>query len=309
MKKGPFYRKFIRPLKHAVGLAIIKIAILKIRLFPRGLTLCFMRLLGTFAYLVLKRDRKIALANLSHVFPEKTDSELEDFARNVFRRRAMDLADMVLARKIVNSDPPLWRVQGEEHMRDYLDKYGGGVVITGHIGCFELIPGICAKIGYRVGVVGRQLYDPRVDKILVKQRESLGMIVVPSDASPRRLIRLIKDGYFVGILMDTNTRSVDGRPADFFGLETRTISGPIALSIMLKRPPLPMAIYREDRNHFVLKIHPPIEHEITGDKDLDVKSGLRAANRAIEGLILDHPEEWIWFHPKFRDVEGFYTFL
>lgn len=309
MKKGPLYRKFIRPVKHTVGLAIIKIAIWKIRLFPRRLTLWFMRLLGSFAFLVLKRDRKIAIANLSRVFSEKTDSELEDFTRDVFRRRAMDLADMVLAKKIVNSDPHLWRVEGEEHMRDYLDKYGGGVVIASHIGCFELIPGICAKIGYKVAVVGRQLYDPRVDEILVKQRESLGMVVVPSDASPRRLIRLIKDGYFVGILMDTNTKSVDGRPAEFFGLETRTISGPIALSLMLKKPPLPMAIYREDRNRFVLKIHPPIEHEITGDKERDLKNGLRAANRAIERLIFDHPEEWIWFHPKFRDVEDFYPFM
>ncbi len=307
MKKGLFYRKYIRPVKHTVGLAIIKIGIWKIRLFPREISLWFMSLLGSFAFFVLRRDRKIAIANLSHVFPDKSPTEINTFAKRIFQNASMNLADTVLARKIIDSEPRIWRVEGEEYLREYRDSIGGGVVITGHIGCFELIPGICAKIGYKVGVVGRQLYDSRVDEILVRQRESLGMVVVPSDASPRKLIRLIRDGYFIGILMDTNTKSVDGKPAEFFGLQTRTISGPIGLAMLLETPPLPMAIHREDGNRFVLKIYPPLKLEKSGDKDSDLENGLRSANEAIESMILDCPEEWIWFHPKFRDVVNFYS--
>lgn len=309
MKKCSFYRKYIRPVKHAVGLAIIKIGIWKIRLFPRGISLWFMRLLGSFACLVLRRDRKIAMTNLSYVFPEKSHNEIKNLAGRVFQNASMNLADAALAKKIIDSEPRIWRVEGEKRLREYQETFGGGVVITGHIGCFELIPGICAKIGYKVGVVGRQLYDPRVDEILVRQRESLGMVVVPSDSSPRKLIRLIREGYFIGILMDTNTKSVDGRLSEFFGLQTRTISGPIGLSILLERPPLPMAIYREEKNRFVLKIHPPLKFELSGDKDKDLENGLRSANIVIEQMILDSPEEWIWFHSKFRDIDGFYSHL
>lgn len=267
-----------------------------------------MRILGVFSYYILGRDRKIALANLEHAFPEKTEGEIKKLAKVVFKHSTMNLADAMQAKKIVESRD-LWRVEGNEYFQEYMKNYGGGIVITGHIGCFELIPGICVKLGCKVGVVGRQLYDPRVDELLVEQRESLGVAVVPSDASPRRLIKMIRDDYVFGILMDTNTTSVDGRPAEFMGLQTRTISGPIALSLLLNRPPLPMAIYREEGNRFLLKIWPPLELEKTGDKERDLSAGLNAANQMLMRMIEIRPEEWIWYHPKFRDVKGFYDFL
>lgn len=271
--------------------------------------LFFMKILGFFSYYILRNDRKIAIKNIEHVFPDKDSRAKKEFAKTVFKHAAMNLGDAVRAERIVEAVPRLWRVEGEEYFRDYIKTYGGGIVITGHIGCFELIPGICAKLGFKVGVVGRQLYDRRVDEILVKQREGMGVKVVPSDASPRELIKLVQDDYVFGILMDTNTTSVDGRPAGFFGRETRTISGPIALSLLLDRPPLPMAIYREKRDRFLLKIWPPIEVAKTGDKERDLTSGLNAANGMLERMILRCPEEWIWFHPKFRDIDDFYNFL
>ncbi len=309
MRKGRFYRKFIRPVKHAIGFVIIKIGIWKIRVLPRRITLFFMKILGVFSYYIMRRDRKIALKNIGHVFPEKDSRATKEFAKTVFKHTAMNLGDAVRAERIVEAVPRLWRVEGEEYFQDYIKTYGGGIVITGHIGCFELIPGICAKLGYKVGVVGRQLYDRRVDEILVKQREKMGVKVVPSDASPRELIKLIRDDYVFGILMDTNTTSVDGRPAEFFGHETRTISGPIALSLLLDRPPLPMSIYREKGDRFLLKIWPPIEIAKAGDKEQDIIAGLSAANSMLEQIIMRCPEEWIWFHPKFRDIDDFYDFL
>jgi len=302
LKKGPFYKRFVRPVKHAVGFFIIRILIWKIRILPRSVILWSARIMGSAGYRLLGKDRRIALSNLKIAFPEKSNQEIADLAKVVFRRTAMNLVDIAIADRLVNSEPPCWRVVGREHLEKYSEKYGGGIVITGHIGCFELIPGICAKLGYKVGAVGRELYDPRINEILVRQRERMGAINIPSDVSPRRIIRLVREDYLIGILMDTFTKSVDGRRAPFFGLETRTISGPIALSLHLKKPPLPMAIYREGKYSFVLEILPLIELADTGDKDRDLMLGIGAANRALEGIIRSNPQEWIWHHPRFRDV-------
>ena len=300
MKKGHIYRKYIRPVKHAMGYAFLRILIWKIRWIPRPLCLWWAALMGRLGYLLLGRDRKLALNNLAIAYPEMPDSERKRLAKEVFRHSAMNLVDIAVADKLVLAEEKRWRVEGEEHIAGYAKKFGGGIVITGHIGCFELMPGICVRRGYKVGVVGRQLFDERIDRILTRQREKMGFVNVPSDSSPRKIIRLIKDGHIVGILMDTNTISVDGRPAPFFGNAARTITGAVALALLLDKPLLPMAIYREGKYDFVLKIWPPIELEKTGDKDRDLDAGLALANRQLEEIINLHPEQWIWYHPRYK---------
>ncbi len=259
---------------------------------------------GKLAFRFLRKDRKIALKNLEIAFPDKSLEEREKLARETFRQSAMNLFDAMRTRKNVLSEPPIWEIEGAEYFEKFHEDYGGGVVITGHIGCFELIPGIWKRLGYKIAVVGRRLYDERVDRLLIKQRESMGIVNVPSDANPRVIARLIREGYFVGFLMDTFTESVDGIQSRFFGRETRTISGPIALARLMGRPVLPMAIYRREKYGFLLKVLPPMEINKTADKNADIADGVLRANAILEKMILDRPDQWIWYHDRFRDVKS-----
>ncbi|RKZ31134.1 hypothetical protein DRQ36_03065 [bacterium] len=291
-------------MKHGVGYVFLRIIIWKIRLSPRKVALFLASIFGKLAFRFLRKDRKIALKNLEIAFPDKSLEEREKLARETFRQSAMNLFDAMRTRKNVLSEPPIWEIEGAEYFEKFHEDYGGGVVITGHIGCFELIPGIWKRLGYKIAVVGRRLYDERVDRLLIKQRESMGIVNVPSDANPRVIARLIREGYFVGFLMDTFTESVDGIQSRFFGRETRTISGPIALARLMGRPVLPMAIYRREKYGFLLKVLPPMEINKTADKNADIADGVLRANAILEKMILDRPDQWIWYHDRFRDVKS-----
>ncbi|MCK5832156.1 hypothetical protein KAH81_00640 [bacterium] len=299
MKKGPFYRRYIRPIKHMVGYWIVSTLVFFLRAFPRSIALWKASILGNLFYFILKKDRNIALKNIAIVFPDLCYEEKKTLARDCFRQTAMNLVDTVRAKSIIESEPRLWEIEGEEYLRDTAKKHNGAIVISGHIGCFELLAGIWTKLGVDVAVVGRKLYDERIDRLLVKQREDMGVKNIASDAHPKKVLSMLKSGCFIGTLIDTNTKSVDGQSAPFFGREVRTISAPAGLTRLAGAALLPMAIYRKKKNRFVLRVWPPIESPMTGDKREDIRQLLIKANRAIETMILHQPNQWIWYHDRF----------
>jgi KDO2-lipid IV(A) lauroyltransferase len=303
LKKGHFYRKYIRPVKHAVGYLIILKCIFLIRITPRTLVLSIGSFIGRLVFRLSRRDRDIALKNIKIAFPEMDDIARKSLAKECFRQSVMNLVDMVRARSIVESDPPIWEIEGEEYIADVKKRFGGGVVITGHIGCFEIMAGIWRSRGFDVAAVGRRLFDKNIDRILVKQRKKMGIENIPSDAHPRRVISMIKKGYLIGTLIDTYTKSVNGIAAPFFGRNVRTISAPAGLARLTGTPLLPMAIFRIGKKRFLLKVWPPIEIPRTRDKAADIRELLLKSNEAIETMIRYRPDQWIWYHDRFRESE------
>jgi len=301
VRKSAFYRKFLRPIKHVLGYWLLLAIVFFVRIKPRGIVLCLARLLGKFVFRVSKKDREIALENLAIAFPEISETERIATARMCFANTMMNFADMLRVKSLMKKRPPIWRIEGEEHLREVQSRYGGGIVITGHIGPFELIAPIWKSLGVNVAVVGRRLYDERIDRLLVKQRQKTGVENIPSDSHPRRVLSMIRSGYLIGTLIDTHTKSVDGLPAPFFGREVRTISAPAGLARISGTPLLPMAIFREGKAGFLLKVWAPIEVERTSDRDADIRELLRRGNEAIEAMIRFRPEQWIWFHDRFRN--------
>jgi len=301
MKKGPFYRKYIRPVKHGIGYIFIVMIMWIFRVLPRRLVLWKTRIAGKLGFFLLKKDRRTALKNIEFIYPGMKKDNRRELAKNSFAFSAMNFVDIARLGKVDFSNREFYAIEGREYLDEYIEKYGGGIVITGHIGCFEMIPGIVNSLGYKVAVIGRKLYDPRVDDLLVRRRESAGIVNLASDIYPRRIIKMIKEGFLFGILMDTNTRSVEGQTAPLFGHETRTISGPITIAYLMKIPVLPMAIYRRDDGTFILRISPWVEIPRTGDKKADIQKGLELANSAIERMIDFSPKEWIWYHERYPE--------
>lgn len=299
-KKSGFYRKLLRPIKHFFGYIFFGLLIIKIRIFPRKLWLFFASLFGKIAFVLFREGRKLSIANIGIAFPEKNEKEKISLAKQAFIQSAKNSIDIVKAMQILNSRTPLFDIIDERYLTEYKNKYGGGIVIAGHIGAFELIPAIWVGKGYKIAVVGRRLYDKHIDRILIKQRERMGIVNIPSDSHPKRIIDLAREGYLVGTLMDTWTKSVEGSPALFFGKKVRTISAPVILSRLLKKPLLPMCIFREDEKH-ILRVFEPIDIPITKDRESDIAIGLEMANKAIEKMIRIYPTQWIWFHDRFRE--------
>jgi KDO2-lipid IV(A) lauroyltransferase len=196
--------------------------------------------------------------------------------------------------------PPVGQVLAE------LAAQGRGVfILTGHLGCWELLGAWLAReLRLRglggLGVVTGTVHNPPVDRLLQQRRGRLGMTVLPREAGAGPLLRYLRSGGVVAVLQDQNTRT---RNLDipFFGVPAPTPVGLARLALRYDIPVLPVVIARDQRTGRHQVVHlPPLEFRKRGSQDDDVRDFLALCNSRLELLIRRNPAEWVWFHRRWK---------
>lgn len=268
--------------------------------------------LGTFggfcSYYVLRRERRKTLANLELAYAaEKDEHERARIARSVFINMGRNLVELALYPKLDDrSFQALVRLEGKEIIDREFRKGKGIIIITGHIGNWELIPSYFLAVGYTGGVVARRLYFEKYDRLLARLRRSKGFRIFYRDESPKNILRTLKNNEVVGILADQDVRKLDGVFVEFFGRLAYTPTAPVLLAVKSGASLVPAHIVREGRRHTLIAGE-PIKLRSTGDRKSDMLHNTRLWSRCIERYIREHPEQWVWMHRRWRtrpeDVE------
>jgi KDO2-lipid IV(A) lauroyltransferase len=290
-------------LKNDFIYVIIRIVMAIIELLPRDLALKLAGMLGEIAAMIDVKERRLAETNLRRVYGDSwSEEKIKLVARECFVQIAKNAADVIRSQSWDEDDlKALIDVEGFEHFDNAMRQGRGVVAITGHIGNFELSAayfGAIKKIP--ISVVGRKLYDPRLDELVVENRERFGMEVIPSDASAKRVYSVLKRGRMLGVLMDLDSSRVAGYFVPFFGTPAKTAAGPIFIGRKTGSPVVPLALFRAENERYLLKILPAFEISITDNKEEDVKSALLRCNRALEELINHDPTQWAWIHNRWK---------
>lgn len=282
-----------------------------INILPRFLTLFLGEFLGTVAYYLIKKERHKTLHNLDLAYGDSLSyRRKKEIARSCFQtfgRAALE--DMRMLRYYQTQMRPNLEILGEENLKKVHQKGKGIVAFTGHIGNFELIAAWVAQSGYKVAVIGRELYDKRLDEMLMTNRTEMDIVNVRTDDSPRDILRLLKENYAIGFLIDTDSFRVAGELTPFFGRLAKTPIGPTQLGLISGAAFLPI---------FCVS-HPGGKYQIIIGEELDIESRERSRENIykitcrmteeIEKFIHLHPEQWIWMHnrwhtrPEADDVE------
>jgi KDO2-lipid IV(A) lauroyltransferase len=180
-----------------------------------------------------------------------------------------------------------------------LRSQGRGVLIlTGHIGSWELLGAfLAARLG-GLAVVTGTVHNRPVDQLLQEQRRKMGLIPLPREGDLRPLIRALRQGGVVAVLLDQNTR-VQNIDVPFFGHPAPTAAGFGKLALRYRVPVLPVAIARAGDGHHVVHL-PPVGLPECGNESAVVEF-LRQCNAALETLIRRNPAEWVWFHQRWPE--------
>lgn len=268
---------------------------------PRKLAFFLLTRISLFCFRVIPDARKKTIKHLSQVFgAEKNEAEILKMAWTVFRNLGRNAVDMFRLKKLLGKDPYRYvKVNGLDNLDEALSGNKGVIVITGHIGCWELMAGFISSIGYTVGVVGTPLYDPRLDRMLVENRTSVGLKNIVRDTGAREILKLLKTGNIVGILIDQDTK-VDGEFVDFLGKPALTPVGPVTLALKTGAAIVPMAIHIQDDNTHLIEIEHAIELEHTGDKKQDRIVNTAKCSKAVERMLLKDPTQWVWMHERWK---------
>jgi KDO2-lipid IV(A) lauroyltransferase len=231
---------------------------------------------------------------------QKRDEEIQQLARQVFRRLGMNAAEAIRIPNLIAAGlQEHIHFVGKELLDNVYQRGKGVLCLTGHIGCWELF-GAFIAMHYPLKVVGAALYDPRLEAILLAEREKAGYQSLPRDASgTRQILRWLKQGGLFGILIDQDTR-VDGEFVDFFGRPAYTPAGPVVIAERTGVPLVPMAIYMNDDGTHTVEVRPEIKLQNTGDAHADRLANVAKCSKAIEAFIREHPAQWVWMHERWK---------
>ena len=226
------------------------------RLLPRPLARAIGGWIGAFAYRVFARLRRVGLTNLRLAYPEWPEFERDRTLRLVYRNLGYLLAEFCLmsgysaeqARGFIEYD-------GLEHYLAARERGCGVLVLTGHLGAWELSSYFHSLVGYPMGLVIRRLDNPLVDEFVNRIRCRHGNRVIHKDDFARGLISSMRAGETVGILMDTNMTPPQGVFVPFFGTEACTASGLARVALKTDAAVLPgFLLWDAARRRYVLRL-------------------------------------------------------
>jgi Kdo2-lipid IVA lauroyltransferase/acyltransferase len=177
----------------------------------------------------------------------------------------------------------------------------GVVLVTAHIGAWELFARRLGTLGIPGGTAAKESHDPRITALLKRTREEGGVRVFwrGSPQAARDIVRLLRDekGVF-GILIDQDTR-VPGHFVPFFGKPAFTPRAAGDLAVRFGAPMVFSCIHRVARGVHRMTIR-PVSVPLTGDSERDSIALTAAATKMIEDEVRRAPEEWVWMHPRWR---------
>ena len=294
----PFFKKLKRDLVYYPSAAFVRL----VNIIPRSTAIFLGSVLGLTLHALLHRDRHKMFRHLTLAFGESLpDTDKRRIGRKFFVNSGRNLIEVARFKKHYEKEiRPLVTVEGLEHF-DRAYKAGKGLIgVTGHIGNFELLAVHVAAMGYRIAVIGREMYDPRLNRLLVENREATGLTNIQTTDSPRKMMGWLKEGGAVGVLIDTDSFRVRSMFVPFFGRLSNTPVGQSAVGLRVGAAFLPMACVRTAGNRYRIIIKPAIDYEPTGDNDRDIYEITLRCTQALEEIIRQYPDQWIWIHNRWH---------
>jgi KDO2-lipid IV(A) lauroyltransferase len=178
-------------------------------------------------------------------------------------------------------------------------------VLTAHFGNWELLAHAHGLLGHPVTLIHRPMRNLRVDEAITEMRAHAGTRAIPKKAAARDAIRTLRGGGILAIPSDQNQTTRYGVFVDFFGLPACTTPGVARLAALTGAPVFPVFLVRigeSGRHRF--EIQPQVEMVLTGDREADAVTNTQRCSRIIEDMIRRYPEQWIWFHKRWKTQPG-----
>lgn len=273
---------------------------------PRDLLLLIANGLGRAAFLIARRERKKTLLHLSWVYgEEKNPKELWELGERVFIHFAQAAIDVLRF--------PQWNRDALDHLIDkgegfsvinkVLSRGQGAILLTAHLGNWELLGAFLKLSGYDGAGVGRRIYYEKFNQFLVDLRKQVGVRTIYQDAPAREYLKVLNQNRILVILADQDVDRLDGIFVPFFGRPAYTLTAPVKLALATGAPLLPAFLLRKGLRYQLL-VEEPIEVEMRGSRDETIHEYTARWSQVIEEKIRAFPDQWVWMHRRWKTQNG-----
>lgn len=268
---------------------------------PRKAAVAIGGALGKLAWRILERDRRRADENLQRAYGDKLPAvQRELICRNFFINSGKNLVDVLRFKRHFDEIKASVTVEGIEHFDAAYRRGKGMFGVTGHLGNFELLAAYVSSLGYKIAVIGREMYDRRLDALLVSNREAVGLVNIATTDSPKRIIEHLRKGGAIGVLIDIDSMRVRSAFVPFFGTPANTPIGQSVIAVKTGAALVPIACVREAGNRYKVIVKPEIIFERTGDVEKDAFTATVLCTKALEEMVDRYRDQWIWIHTRWN---------
>ena len=269
---------------------------------PRGVARVLVRILTWSCYLGLRRLRRVGERNLELALPQLSSKTRKTILRHVFRNLGWQMVEFCRLPRYSAENTRDWiRTEGLEHYEAAQSRGRGVLVLTGHLGAWELSSFYHSLMGYPMGMVIRRLDNRLLDEYVNSIRCLHGNKVLHKDDFARGLLHAMRAGETVGILMDTNMTPPQGVFVRFFGITACTASGLARVALKTGAAVLPgFLLWEPAERKYVLHFGPELEFARSGDHEADILTATQQCNDVLEAWIRRYPDQWLWIHRRWK---------
>jgi Kdo2-lipid IVA lauroyltransferase/acyltransferase len=247
---------------------------------------------------------RVALDNLRHAYPEKSEEEIRAIALDMWGNMARLAGEYIFLEQLFDYDPGRpnqgrIEARGVEIYERVAAEKKAHIIFTAHLGNFELIPIAGEAFGLHVTAMFRPPNNPYIaDYILSTRRTSMGSLLPSRAGASIALARVLEKGGNIGVLVDQKFHR--GVATSFFGRPCETSPLVPKLARQFECDVYPARCKRLPGKRYRLELEEKLELPRAADGRIDVKASAQMLNDVVERWIREDPGQWMWFHKRWK---------
>lgn len=287
--------------KYRVEYVVLLMTAMVVRALPRQAAIKLGRILGRWAMSFLPGRYRLAKDNMTKAFPEFSEAEIKVHLRKSFEHIGISGVEMLRLDMFI---------PGSRDIRDYfliedlsplyaaLEMDRGVILLTGHLGFWEVGLFLLPELGIPFDVVAKPLKNPLTDRYFEKIRKTYGAEVLESRKGARRIVKSLQEKHVVAILLDQHISPPGSVAVDFFGRKAYTTTAITSLAMKYQIPVVPVFCLRRPDNRYKVWAEQLIILDTDGDNA--VAANTQLLTNKIEEAIRKDVSQWFWMHKRWR---------
>jgi len=258
--------------------------------------------LGSFAYKVLRKDRGIVEKQLELIFPDIDFYLRKSWAKECFKHFGQMFFEFLSLPQILRDEANLLHIENEDAIKNAIHNRKGVILLAIHSGNWELITAYAKRSGIKMNAATTNFPDPRINKLIEKQREHGNMQILRRGTpnGTKKLLKCLKDKEVLILAIDQDT-NVYSTWIPFFGIPAKTPIGAAIFALKTGATVVSYNTIRQTDGSFIMKFESLGNFARQYQKlEQDVFSTLKKMNQHIEQRIRENPQQWAWFHRRWR---------
>lgn len=293
-------------MREKIEYSLVKLFLWLAKIAPKSFIYAMMKAFTLLVYNLDKKRRNLTITNLTLAFPEKTSEEIILLSKKVYTELSRTISEILfmftgkfdIENAIKNRD------EAKEKLQNLAQNSPHGIIfMTAHFSNWELMAHFIAKNGLPMIVIGRKGNNKLIESnITTPFREKYGNSAASKDKAMLSMMKKLKAGGTVGLLIDQKSGSKHSAKLDFFGQPAETTLSVASLKLALNPTVVPVFVVRDIDGLYELIIDEPIDYiaDEIEDKEKKLEAMTLKYNQALEAVIREYPAQWFWMHNRWR---------